>query len=325
MKRIIFREDATAELQEKRTPPLSDGFVRVEHHYSLISAGTELLKLQGMMGNQASDKVGYSGVGKIIGGTLPSGFKVGDEVFTRGPHQDIVDIPTNIAAYNFVKIKEKYSKISTFLELGKVALHGLHRADIQLGDSILVFGLGIVGNLVAQLASLASGTKVYAVDLIEERRNLAKNLGIQSFDPLSKLDYALLNDLLGCGADVIVEASGSQSALNSSFELAANRGQIILVAGHYGSRVLDLKTNFQNKELSLIAARRLEQTDQSMVDRWPVSRCRSVFYGLLENGNINVSGLISHTVSPRYAAEMYSRLLQRDPTIHGVVFDWRDE
>ena len=325
MKRIIFREDATTELQEKRTPPLSDGFVRVEHHYSLISTGTELLKLQGIMGNGTSDKVGYSGVGKIIGGTLPSGFEIGDEVFTRGPHQDIVDIPTNIAAYNFVKIKEKYSKISTFLELGKVALHGLHRADILLGDIVLVFGLGIVGNLVAQLASLSSGTKVYAVDPIKERRNLVENFGIQAFNSLSESDYTLLKGLLGIGADIIIEASGSQSALDASFELAANRGQIILVAGHYGSRVLDLKTNFQNKELSLIAARRLEQTDQTMADRWPISKCRSKFYEFLENGKIDVNGLISHTVSPRYATEMYSRLLQRDPTVYGVVFDWREK
>jgi 2-desacetyl-2-hydroxyethyl bacteriochlorophyllide A dehydrogenase len=224
-----------------------------------------------------------------------------------------------------VKIKEKYSKISTFLELGKVALHGLHRADIQLGDTVLVLGLGIVGNLVAQLASLASGTKVFAVDPIEERRKLVEDLGIQAFNPLLDTDYARLKDLLGNGADIIVEASGSQSALNTSFELAANRGQIILVAGHYGSRALDLKTNFQNKELSLIAARRLEQTDRSMADRWPVSRCRSEFYGFLENGNIDVSGLISHTVSPRNASEMYSRLLQHDPHVQGVVFDWSEK
>jgi 2-desacetyl-2-hydroxyethyl bacteriochlorophyllide A dehydrogenase len=322
MKRILFREDATVELQESTTPPIPDGCVRVEQHFSLISAGTELLKLRGAMGKIASEKVGYSGVGRIVGGTMPTGFTMGDEVFTRGPHQDIVDIPTDTALYNFVKVDPRHAKSSTFLELGKVALHGLHRANIQLGDSILVFGLGIVGNLAAQLASLATGAKVYALDPIAERRALVEKIGIQAFDPSLKTDIDTLRELLGFGADVVVEASGSQNALASSFQLAAPRGQIILVAGHYGTREIDLKSDFQDKELSLIAARRLEQTNRSMADRWTVSECRREFYHFLSSGKVSVDELISDIVPPHRAAEMYCRLLKREPGVIGVVFDW---
>lgn len=322
MRRIRFLEDATIEVQETNNPQIPQGFVRVAHQYSLISAGTELLRLSGAMGAVASERIGYSGVGRIIDGAIPTGFSLGDLVFTRGPHQDIVDISAKAAQYDFVKIDPEHAKHATFLELGKVAFHGLHRANIQLGDSVVVFGLGIVGNLVAQLASLATGAKVYVLDPVAERRILAKEMGLQAFDPSSNTDIDAIKLHLGAGAEVVMEASGSQEALNSSFKLAAPRGQIILVAGHYRIRELDLKTDFQNKELSLIATRRLEKTDRSMSDRWTVAECRREFYELLKKDAVDVEALISHTVSPNRAPEMYSRLLGRESGVNGVVFDW---
>ena len=325
MRRIRINKDATVEVQETKNPQISQGFVRVAHQYSLISAGTELLRLSGAMGAVAKEKMGYSGVGRIIDGTVPDGFNIGDIVFTRGPHQDIVDIPVKEAYYNFVKVASDHAKSATFLELGKVALHGLHRANIQLGDSIVVFGLGIVGNLVAQLASLATGGKVYALDPVAERRILAEGMGLHVSDPFSSADIDMMMLRLGAGAEVVMEASGSQEALTSSFKIAAPRGQIVLIAGHYGKRELDLKTDFQNKELSLIATRYLEKTNRSMSDRWTVAECRHEFYQLLAKGIVKVEALISHTVSPSRASEMYSRLLEREAGVTGVVFDWNME
>ena len=76
-------------------------------------------------------------------------FNIGNFVFTRQRHADIVDIPKDIAEKQFVLVSKELAKQATFLELVKVAMHGIHRVNIKPRDWIVVFGLGIVGNLSA--------------------------------------------------------------------------------------------------------------------------------------------------------------------------------
>lgn len=322
MRRILFKEVGEVIVDQVNTSPIPDGAIRVKHQYSLISAGTELLKLQGFLGKLDHATVGYSGVGKILGGFEGTGFQEGEVVFTRGPHADIVDVPIETAKQNFIRVEPALAKQATFLELGKVALHGLHRVEHRLGDWVAVFGLGIVGNLCAQLAMLAAGRKVIGVEPIAGRRQVAQALGIRTLDPRSGDFVAEVRKVTGGGAEVVLETSGSQEALTLALQIAALRGQIAVIAGHYGTRELDFKTDFQNKELSLIGARRLEITERSMVDRWTVSECREEFYRMVLAEQVRVDPLITHCVRPEQAPEIYERLRQREDGMLGVMFDW---
>ena len=323
MKRIVFNDINKISIEESATPKLNKGYIRVIHYYSLVSAGTELLKLQGKMGSLPSLKVGYSAVGKIVDGVEGTEWNIGDFVFTRGPHVDVYDVSHEYASSNFVLIDRENAVEGTFLELGKVALHALHRACINLGDWVVVVGLGIVGNLVAQLASLATGGKVIGIDPIAERRKIIGKCGIIALNPLDSDFLRVLYGYIPDGPRILFEASGSEEALNMSFRISALRGQIILIAGHYGKRLLDIKTDFQNKELSLIAARRLEITKRSMEDWWTVLECKKEFYNLLSIGKINLKSLITNVVRPNDAPEIYLKLAEHDPAVFGVIFDWR--
>lgn len=324
MKEILFKKKNVVVVREKETPPLGKGNVRVKHIYSLVSAGTECLKLQGWLGKVDNKKVGYSGVGQVIGGTEGTRFNIGDFVFTRQRHVDIVDIPKDIAEKQFVLVSKELAKQATFLELGKVAMHGIHRVDIELGNWIVVFGLGIVGNLSAQLASLTASGKVIGVEPIASRRKIAEEMGIRTLNPTRDDFINMVMEITG-GADIILETSGSPQALNQAMKIAAPRGQISVIAGHYGKRELDMKTDFQNKELSLIGARRLEITEKSMADRWTVMECKKEIFHMIEKGNIQVGPLITHCVNPDKAPEIYTKLIEKDETMLGVIFNWEGE
>jgi len=267
---------------------------------------------------------GYSGVGRIVAGAEGTGFAQGDLVFTRGHHAGVVDLPKEKARRVFIRIGEKWAKEATFLELGKVAMHGLHRVQIEVGDWVVVYGLGVVGNLTAQLARLAAAGRAIAVEPLAARREIAEKIGIRTFAPDRE---GLVEEILGLtrgGASAVIETSGHPAALAQAMKIAAVRGRISVVAGHYGSRELDLKTDFQNKELSLIGARRIDEVERTTADRWPVGECRQAVYEMIERGDLAIGPLITHCLPPEEAPAVFDRLMQRDQSMLGVLFDWRE-
>ena len=111
--------------------------------------------------------------------------------------------------------------------------------------------------------------------------------------------------------------------MNEAFKIAAYGAKISLVAGHYGTRQVDLKTNFQNKEISLIAARRIDNlTRATCYDQWTVSNYIKEIYDMIVKNTIKVGPLISHVISPEEAPDKYLQLANGDETVLGVIIDW---
>lgn len=323
MKRIVFRKIGSVEIDNYELEELSSKNYRIKHLYSSISSGTELLCLTGKMGEFSNVFPGYSAVGELIDGYEGSPYKKGDLFFTNGAHAEVVDIPKDSASEILMPIDKEHLIEATFLPLGKVALHGLKRINIQLGDWVVVYGLGTVGNLAAQLSKVATGSKVIAVDPIKSRRDTAESLGIMTFDSKDNNYIEKVIEITKGGANAIIETSGNPFALNESFKVAAYDAKISLVAGHYGTRQVDLKTDFQNKEISLIAARRVDNlTKPSNYDRWTVSNYTKEIYEMIKKKTIQVDSLISHMVSPDEAPEKYLQLAKGDESVLGVVIDW---
>jgi len=255
-KRIVFLGRNKVSTQEFSPAKLAKGMLRVRHSYSLISAGTELLNLT--RGSNFPICPGYSAVGVIEEINGSSKFKVGDKVFSRGPHSSIYDLEINIAEKTFVKIGSENLKKATFANLGKVALHAIRKIGVTAGDQVVVFGLGVVGNLTAQIAQNCSLRPVIGVDIDKFRLQIALDLGI---DAINGRDNHLIDKIIektDGGADIIIEASGSKEVIPTILKSARYNGKIGIVAGLYGLTSLDLKTEFQNKELTMIGCRRVD-------------------------------------------------------------------
>ncbi|MEU5582346.1 bi-domain-containing oxidoreductase [Streptomyces huasconensis] len=269
-------------------PGCKPGGVLVRSLYSLISTGTELMKVSeagmSMVGKARSrpDQVakvmqsvatngvpatyrkvmgkldsytplGYSlcGVVEQVGAGI-DGVKAGDLVACAGNehalHAEVNWVPKNLCAPVPDGLAPRHAAFGT---VGSIALQGVRRGESQLGDVALVIGLGLIGQLVVQLLT-ASGVRVVGVDPAPDRCELAERLGAATCgDPSSPAVEAAVAELTdGHGVDQVYLAAGGGS--NEPVELAArlcrDRGRVVDI----GKCRLDLPWNaYYEKELDV--------------------------------------------------------------------------
>ncbi|MFI5620331.1 bi-domain-containing oxidoreductase [Streptomyces sp. NPDC051567] len=338
-------------------PGCKPGGVLVRTAYSLISTGTELMKVSeaglSMVGKARSrpDQVakvmqsvatnGVPATYRKVMGTLdsytPLGYSlcgvveqvgagiddvaVGDLVACAGNehalHAELNWVPKNLYARMPDGLAPRHAAFGT---VGSIALQGVRRGEPQLGDVALVIGLGLIGQLVAQLLG-ASGVRVVGVDPDPVRCALAERLGAAACgDPASAAVEAAVAELTGGhGVDQVYLAAGGGS--NQPVELAArlcrDRGRVVDI----GKCRLDLPWNaYYEKELDVRFSRsygpgrydpeyELEGRDYPIgYVRWTERRNLACFLDLLARGRVDVEPLISHIAEFDDAVETYRRL-----------------
>ena len=124
--------------------------------------------------------LGYCNVGKVIAvGEGVSEFAIGDRVASNGPHAEVVSVPRNLVA----KIPDSVSnEDATFTIIGSIGLQGVRLLNPNLGESIVVIGLGLIGLITSQLLK-ANGCMVIGVDIDQSKCDLAQEWGIKTINP----------------------------------------------------------------------------------------------------------------------------------------------
>jgi len=165
--RLLVRPDNTVEIGTFEVDLPSSQQVLIETDSTLISAGTEL-------GTQEQDRQqpftpGYSNAGRILAlGDGVEGYQVGDRVLSLGHHASHVTVSD--APQSLVKLPDGASfAAGTFGVLGSVSIHGVRKAKLEFGERLMITGMGVVGQLVLQLAKLTGCDQIIAVDLIDQR------------------------------------------------------------------------------------------------------------------------------------------------------------
>lgn len=275
--------DGRVSLLEVPCPAVTPGKLLIQGECSLISAGTERMLLDFGRGSwlqkirSQPDKVrqvrqkikseglaatlqavrrklaapislGYCHAGRVLAvGEGVVGFQVGDRVLSNGPHAELVSVPALLCA----KIPQGLdSDEAVFGVLGAIALQGQRLMAPSLGESVVVLGLGLIGQLAVQLL-LAQGCRVLAVDLDPSKVTLAEGWGAEGFtvpaggDPL----FAAQRFSQGRGVDgvLITAATKSNAPLIQAAEMCRQRGRIVLVGVVEIQAPRDL---FYKKELS---------------------------------------------------------------------------
>ncbi|MFR9795127.1 bi-domain-containing oxidoreductase [Streptomyces sp. MS06] len=358
MKQVVqnYRSGELA-LLDVPVPGCKPGGVLVRSAYSLISTGTELMKVSeagmSMLGKARSrpDQVakvvqsvatngvpatyrkvmgkldsytplGYSlcGVVEQVGAGVDD-VKVGDLVACAGNehalHAELNWVPRNLYTPVPDGLAARHAAFGT---VGSIALQGVRRGEPQLGDTALVIGLGLIGQLVVQLLA-ASGVRVIGVDPDPVRCALAAELGaVACGDPASTaVENAAAELTGGHGVDQVYLAAGGGS--NQPVELAArlsrDRGRVVDI----GKCRLDLPWNaYYEKELDVRFSRsygpgrydpeyELEGRDYPIgYVRWTERRNLACFLDLVARGRVDVEPLVSHTADFEDAVETYRRL-----------------
>lgn len=268
-------------LMEVPAPTAGTGEVLIKVHTSLVSLGTERMLVEFGQSNMLSkarqqpDKVkmvldkmkseglvstakailnkldqplplGYSNAGEVIAiGEGVRNFKVGDRVVSNGPHAEYTSIPQNLVA----KIPDGVSyKEASFTVVGAIALQGIRLIRPTLGETIVVFGLGLVGLITVELL-LAQGCNVIGLDLDEEKLRIARSKGAKTISNQTDLVKEVKQITAGVDADgvVITASSNSNNIVSQSAKICRKRGRIVLV-GVVGLNLI--RDDFYEKELT---------------------------------------------------------------------------
>jgi threonine dehydrogenase-like Zn-dependent dehydrogenase len=216
--------------------------------------------------------------------------------------------------------------LGIFSQIGAIALNGILDSSIRLGETVAVFGLGIVGNLVGQLARL-SGARVIGVDLLPQRLEKAREVGFDLvIDGRAESAAERIKTLTGGrGADVCIEASGAIPALNEAIRAVAYSSKVVVV-GFYqgGAQGLVLGEEFHLNRVNLVCSQ-ISGVSPDLQHRWNQDRLVVTFMDLLAQGRLQMQPLISH-IRPAWEAQELYDLIDRQPdSVLQAVLDFRQE
>lgn len=263
-------------------------------------------------------KYGYAVVGHVLdAGPDVESPAPGDPVFVHHPHQEVFVVPAETP----VRLPDDLDPLlGVFAANLETALNVVHDAPLRLGETALVFGQGVVGQLVTRLLTL-SGARVLAVDPLEKRRELAFAGGAYAaFEPGEDLGARVGEATAGRSADVVVEASGSGAALQSAIECVADEGTVV-VASWYGTKPVSLALGgrFHRGRVRLRSSQ-VGRLNPELSARWDNARRMETVVGLL--GRLRLEELVSHRIPFGEAPEAYRLVDERPEETVQVILDY---
>lgn len=337
---FILTAPKELEFRDYSEPPLGPGEVRVRSIVSGIKHGTETalylgttpflrqrfdLECRLFLPDEKQDfyprRLGSWLVGEVIEvGEGVTRFRVGDLVHGGLPHR-----PTNVALAEQLYPLAPNTKPETalFTDPALFALNAVHDAQVKLGDSVAVFGLGAIGLLALQMARLSGADKVFAVDLIAARRELARRYGADhTLDP-AQGDVALeIKHLTGNkGVDVALEVSGAYPALHQAIRSVQVAGLVVAASYYRGNAAaLSLGAEWHHNRPTLISSMAVWGCPHRAHPLWDLKRLERTAIDLLDRGLVSTEGMVTQRIPYCEAAKAYELITTHpDETIKVVL------
>lgn len=330
--RVVWTDREKATLEEFVIGSPNSNEVCVCISNTLISSGTEKAQLRG--GQNTFDSFpqypGYSGVGIVAEvGVNVKKVKPGDRVFVSyGGHASysvvdekrVIHIPDNVT-----------DQEACFTRVASFPLLALRRARLEMGESVVVIGLGMLGLFGVQIARIAGATPVIAIGNREIRRSKARDFGADAVFPRETEDlknkiYDLTKITGNGGADVVLETSGSTEGIVEGIKYCTKGGRFMV---NGCNRVMDQPIDFyryvHTKGVSIIGAHDATHPKMdSSPGNWTEDRdCRAIL-AWMADGRLNAKDMIGEIHSYEEATNVYEMLLTDRDFPLGVMFDWRD-
>jgi polar amino acid transport system substrate-binding protein len=361
------------EVMDVPVPALGSGQILVRNHYSLISAGTEgknvsdarlgliakarsrkkevqqvieMIKTSGfsetynvvMSKLEAPSPLGYSCAGEVIAvADDVYDFKVGDYVACGGEgayHADIVSVYKNLCVKIPKSVDLKFAAITT---VAAIAIQGIRQAELTFGETAVVIGLGLIGQLTMQILE-ASGIKAIGVDISQAQVDLANKIGIGKSYLRNRDDLeGLIKELTkGYGADAVLITAGTSSLDPVEFAgvVARRKAKVVIV----GAVPTGFSRNFYfKKELDLRMScsygpgRYDRAYEEKGIDypyeyvRWTENRNMESYIELVERNKLVLEPLVTHVFEFEDAKKAYDMILAKNEPFVGIVLKYEDE
>jgi len=375
MKQLVQNlKSGEMKILEVPLPVLNPNAVRVKVYYSLISAGTEGSKVSTARKNylgKAKEKpeqvkqvietlqkegivstyrkvmnkldswtsLGYSCAGQVIEiGKDISNFKIGDFVACAGQdianHAEVVTVPKKLC----VKLPESVSfEDGAYNTVGAIALQGIRQADLKLGESCAVIGLGLLGQLTVQMLK-ASGIQVFGVDVDSYMVDKASASGADfAFERSTEgLEFTIINETSSSGVDAVIITAGTSSMdpIELAGRIVRKKGKVVVVGAVPTGFS---RENYYKKELELLMScsygpgRYDPQYEEKGFDypysyvRWTENRNMGAFLNLIAQKKVNLKHLTTHVFDFDNAVDAYELIINKSEPYLGILFKYHPE
>ena len=326
-RRLVQVGGSRVEIEEFDVPEPGPGEVLVRVTRSQISAGSERSGFGDDVPADDRRHLGYTTVGRVQAvGEGVEEFAVGDRVLAWGPHgshwiaargPDFGNtMPVHHVEYDLT------DEQAAFARLGDVALHGVRRAELQIDETVAVFGEGVVGQLVTALCRISGAYPVIAVDLDDARLEMARTIGATHTVNAARESSVEAVLAVAGGVHSAFHVARDPRILIDCMQVAALHGKVILVGSPPGTVELGLQVDLLRRELDIRGTYTAQLNEPHKYWPWTTQGDRSAIMRLIASGELKVDHLISHVVPPEEADEVY-RMIAAGPTgWMSVFFDW---
>ncbi len=342
MKKLVALEPRKAGFVEYTDPEIKSNEIKAKVIFAAPKHGTEVVDFRGIspfidenynaewqmfLPREKDEKpgiefgkfeLGNMWVGKVVEkGDDVTEFEIGDIVCTYGSTKE-TQIVNAVDNYKLRKVPQNVSyKNAVCYDPAQFALGGVRDAGVRAGDYVVIVGLGAIGQIAVQLAKKAGASIVFAIDVIESRREVALKYGADyALDP-TKCDVGfeikkLTNKM---GADSIIETSGSMQALQSALKGLAYGGTIAYVAfGKPFPEGLNFGREAHFNYGKIIFSRASSEPNPDY-PRWNRKRIEETCWELLTNGYLNCEEIVYPVVDFENCPSAYEKYIDTNPEL----------
>ena len=326
VQQLINVDEGEVELQTAELADPGPGEILVRSRVSGISPGTERAWCLGLPNtpHEWPRPTGYSLIGEVVATGSDVSLAVGQRVFLPVGHASGALVAARRATPIPDDVRDEHAAL---LAMMGVALQGVRKARIELGEDALVIGGGLIGQLAAQFAHIAGAGRVLLADISDARLNVASACGLaEPVNPQTgtgKTAIAALGQR-GQGPEVVIEATGAPEPINDAVKWAAPRGRVVLLGSTRGdTEKVNFYRDVHKKGLTLIGAHAaVRPAEDDAPGYWTVRHDYQVALRLLASKRLRVDPLITHRFDSTDYQRAYGLLFDWDEGLIGAVLHW---
>jgi len=318
-------------IESAAMPTPGAGEVLIRTSKTLISAGTELT-LYGSNGSAGEAwaefarfprSMGYSNVGEIIelGQNVDPSW-MGQMVASRGPHSSWV--VRSVGDLRRVPPAVSHEE-ATFTTLSSVVMNGLRRIHLTWGESVAVFGLGLVGQLAVRIASAAGAGQIFGMDVSSQRLEKLPQLPwVHGIDTtVHDVRASVGKHGADAGVDVAIEASGDSGLIPREISVLRDQGRLLILSSPREPTLFDFHDLCNRRSIQIVGAHGFSQPAVATLDcPWTASRHGDLFLDWVASGRLSTAELVTHRFPFERAAETYAWLAAHRQEALGVILEW---
>ncbi|HUV07463.1 MAG TPA: zinc-binding alcohol dehydrogenase [Spirochaetia bacterium] len=331
---MVFPVAGQVELVREEVEAPGPGQVLCASERSLISIGTELQCLRGVFDPGTNwerwvrypFRPGYCMAARVLEvGAEVQNFKSGQLVACRQPHgqyfladaDQLIALPQGISAEQAV-----------WVPISLTAQQGIRRAALELGETVAVVGLGMIGQLVVQYLRLQGARRIIGIDPLKNRLELAEDSGLTDSLNIDIREAAEgLREITGGSMpDVLFEVTGHPEVLAHTTSLVRTLGRIVLLGDTATPLQQTLGPGVVSNSVSILGVHvTTSPATASVFARWSYEAMTRLFFDYLLDGRMHVGKLISHVLPFSEAPRIYQSLREDRSKYMGVLFDWAED